>query len=162
MADDPIKIEYDQSDLKQILRSFKAMDDQAISESKRMGFELAQYAVGEIKSSAKTVQEQRIATTGRASKSSKIGEFAFGYQKTAFSGGANTTRNTERQPPYGKGILAGIEFGSSRSPNFRPRTARYKGGGNSGYFINPTLRKIQPEIINKWEQAFTRILRKGD
>lgn len=162
MANDPIKVEYDRTDLKQILRSFKAMDDQAVTESKRMGFELAQYAVGEIKSSAKTIQEQRIATTGRASKSSKIGEFSFGYQKTAFSGGANTSKNTERQPPYGDGILAGVEFGSGRLKNFRPRTARYKNGGNSGYFINPTLRKIQPEIIDKWERAFLRILRKGD
>lgn len=159
---DPIKVEYDQRDLKQILRSFKAMDDQAVDESKRMGFELAQYAVGEIKSAAKTPQEQRIGVTGRTSKLSKIGEFAFGYQKRAFSGGANTTRNTERQPPYGDGILAGVEFGSSRSKNFRPRTAKYKKGGNSGYFINPTLRRIQPEIIDKWEKAFLRILRKGD
>ena len=158
---DSIDIFYDRQQQKQILRSFKAMDDEAVDQSKKMGFELAQYAVGEIRSAAKTPQERRIAETGRAKKSSKIGEFSFGYQKTAFSGGANTTRNTENAPPYGKGILAGVEFGSSRSPNFRPRTARYKNGGNSGYFINPTLRRIQPEIIEKWERAFLEILRKG-
>ena len=160
MADE-ISIFYDKQQQKQILRSFKAMSDEAVDQSKKMGFELAQYAVGEIRSAAKTTQEKRIAETGRAKKSSKIGEFSFGYTKRAFSGGANTSRNTENAPPYGKGILAGVEFGSSRSPNFRPRTARYKGGGNSGYFINPTLRRIQPEIIEKWERAFLEILRKG-
>ena len=160
MADN-ISIFYDKDQTKQILRSFKAMDDEAVAQSKKMGFELAQYALGQIQSKASTLQERRISLTGRSSKSSKIGEFSFGYQKTAFSGGANTSRNTESAPPYGKGILAGIEFGSSRKRNFRPRTARYRGGGNTGYWINPTLRSIQPELIDKWERSFTEILKKG-
>lgn len=159
---DGIKVEYDVQDQRQILRAFKAMSDEAVQQSKKMGFELAQYALGEIQGASLNIQEKRIAETGRASKSSKIGEFSFGYTRRAFSGGANTTRNTERQPPYGNGILAGVEFGSSRNKNFRPRTARFKGGGNSGYWINPTLRKIQPEIIDKWERSFLKILREGD
>jgi hypothetical protein len=158
---DNISIFYDKDQTKQILRSFKAMDDEAVKQSKKMGFELAQYALGKIQAKASTLQERRISLTGRASKSSKIGEFSFGYQRTAFSGGANTSRNIESAPPYGKGILAGVEFGSSTERKFRPRTARYKGGGNSGYWINPTLRSIQPELIDKWERAFTEILKKG-
>ena len=160
MADN-ISIFYDKDQTKQILRSFKAMDDEAVKQSKKMGFELAQYALGKIQGKASTLQERRISLTGRASKSSKIGEFSFGYQRTAFSGGANTSRNIESAPPYGKGILAGVEFGSSTERKFRPRTARYRNGGNSGYWINPTLRSIQPELIDKWERAFTEILKKG-
>lgn len=156
-----VKVEYDKQQQRQILKAFKAMSDEAVTESKRMGFELAQYALGQIQGSASNIQERRIAQTGRASKSSKIGEFSFGYQRQAFSGGAYTTRNTESQPPYGKGILAGVEFGSSRNKNFRPRTAKFKGGGNGGYWINPTLRKIQPAIIDKWERSFTKILEEG-
>lgn len=113
MADN-ISIFYDKDQTRQILRAFKAMDDEAVTQSKKMGFELAQYALKQIQGKASTLQERRISLTGRASKSSKIGEFSFGYQKTAFSGGANTSRNTENAPPYGKGILAGVEFGSSR------------------------------------------------
>jgi hypothetical protein len=158
---DNISIFYDKDQTKQILRSFKAMDDEAVKQSKKMGFELAQYALGKIQGKASTLQERRISLTGRASKSSKIGEFSFGYQRTAFSGGANTSRNIESAPPYGKGILAGVEFGSSTERKFRPRTARYRNGGNSGYWINPTLRSIQPELIDKWERAFTEILKKG-
>lgn len=161
MATDNVEVFYSPADLKQITRAFKAMSDQAVAESKSMGFELAQYAVGQIRGAARTTQEQRIAATGRAKKSSKIGEFSFGYQKRAFSGGANTSRNIESGPPYGAGILAGVEFGSSRLNNFRPRTQRMKSGGNKGYFINPTLREIQPELVNKWERSFNDILDKG-
>ena len=160
MADN-ISIFYDKDQTRQILRSFKAMSDEAVSESKKMGYELAQYALGRIQSAASNIQERRIAATGRAVKSSKIGEFSFGYQKSAFSGGAYTTRNAKGDAPYGKGILAGVEFGSGQHSQFRPRTARFKGGGNSGYWINPTLRKMQPELIDKWEKAFDEILKKG-
>lgn len=160
MADE-ISIFYNKEQTRQILRSFKAMSDEAVKQSKQMGFELAQYAVGQIQNRARTPQERRISATGRAKKSSKIGEFMFGYQRTAFSGGANTSRNIESAPPYGNGILAGVEFGSSRSKHFRPRTARFKGGGNSGYWINPTLRDIQPQLIDKWERSFTEILKEG-
>jgi hypothetical protein len=155
-----VEVFYSPADLKQITRAFKAMSDEAVEQSKKMGFELAQYAVGQIQNRARTVQEKRIAATGRAKKSSKIGEFSFGYQRQEFSGGANTSRNIERSAPYGKGILAGVEFGSYRLNNFRPRTPRL-GSGNKGYWINPTLRNIQPELVSKWERSFNDILEKG-
>lgn len=161
MADDKVEVFYSPADLKQITRAFKAMSDEAVDQSKKMGFELASYAVGQIQNRAKTIQEKRIAATGRAKKSSKIGEFSFGYQRKDFSGGANTSRNIERSAPYGNGILAGIEFGSYRLKNFRARTPRMPSGGNQGYFINPTLREIQPEIVKKWEYSFNEILEKG-
>jgi len=172
MADE-ISIFYDKDQLRQIIRSYKAMSDQAVEESKKMGFELAQYALSKIKDAAQTTQEKRIAETGRASKSSKIGEFSFGYAKKAISGGATTEKNlkgTPYQPKgknaskikggwYGNGILAGVEFGSNLYNQFRPRTAQLPGGGNKGYFIYPTLEKEQPKIIKQWEQAFDRILK---
>jgi hypothetical protein len=157
MAD--IKVEYDKSDLRIILKSFKAMDAEATEQGKKLGFELAEYLLGQIRSAAQSVQEQRIASTGRASKSSKIGEFQFGFQKQAFSGGAFTSRNIESSPPYGKGILAGVEFGSNRLANFRARTPKAKNGGNEGYFIFPTLRKNQTELIQRWERGFDKILK---
>jgi hypothetical protein len=155
---EPLKVEYDKADLKIILRSYKAMSEEAVEQSKKLGFELAQYMVGEVRKAAKTPQERRIGETARASKSSKIGEFSFGFQRTAFSGGANTSRNIESAPPYGDGILAGVEFGSNRLPNFRRRTARL-GSGNEGYFIFPTLRKNQKELIDRWERGFEKILK---
>lgn len=159
MADNLVKVEYDKDDIRLVLRAFKAMDKEAEVQAKKVSFELAEYMVGEIRSAAKTPQEKRIAETGRAKKSSKIGEFQFGFQKRAFSGGANTTRNIERSSPYGNGIFAGVEFGSNRLNNFRQRTARAAKGGNEGYFIFPTLRKNQKELIERWERAFEKILK---
>jgi hypothetical protein len=155
---DPLRVEYDKQDIRLILKGLKAMEKEATEQTKKLGFELAEYLVKEVRSAAKTPQETRIAETARASKSSKIGEFSFGFQRTAFSGGANTSRNIESAPPYGDGILAGVEFGSNRLANFRRRTARL-GSGNEGYFIFPTLRKNQKELINRWERAFEKILK---
>jgi hypothetical protein len=153
-----IKVVYDPQQVKQITRAFKAMSDEAVEKSKKVGYELASLMLQRIQSAASNTQEQRIGATGRASKSSKIGEFSFGYQRQAFSGGAFTTKNLKGDAPYGRGILAGVEFGSAKSPQFRPRSPRL-GNGNTGYWIYPTLRKNQPEIIKRWEEAFEDILK---
>ena len=90
---------------------------------------------------------QRVADGARVSKSSKIGEFSYGFASQRFSGGGTTQI-----------LWAGLEFGSNRFKQFPRRTPR-KGRGNSGYFIYPTLRSIQPELIAKWEKAFDNILK---
>lgn len=93
---------------------------------------------------------QRVANGVRVSKSSKIGEFSYGFASQRFSGGGTTQI-----------LWAGLEFGSNRYRQF-PRRTPTKGRGNSGYFIYPTLRKIQPELVRKWEDAFSEILKKWD
>lgn len=142
------KVEYDKADIRQILRSFKAMTDDAIQQSKRVGFELADYAAGKIKNYAvgsRFIATSRVTDNVEISKSSKIGEFAYGYKSQRFfSGGASTLD-----------MVYGLEFGSNRLPQFPPRK-------REGYTIYPTLRKIQPEIIKKWETAFDEILKEFD
>jgi len=154
MAND-VKIAYDKKDLRSILGAFKAMDEQAIDEAKRESSALAEYAAGEIKKTAATrvvsaKAVQRVADGVRISKSSKIGEFSYGFASQRFSGGGTTQK-----------LWAGLEFGSNRFHQFPKRTPN-RGRGNAGYFIYPTLRSIQPELINKWEEAFRRILDKWD
>jgi len=78
--------------------------------------------------------------------------------EVAFSGGAYSSKNVQGRKPYGRGILAGVEFGSDNLPQFRNRTSDLN-GGNSGYFIYPTLRKHQPYLIAQWEEAFDKILK---
>ena len=150
MATEP-KIQYDKSDLRGILKAFKAMDDGAADAAKRESSALAEFAVGAIKETAATrivaaKAVQRVAEGARVSKSSKIGEFSYGFASQRFSGGGTTQI-----------LWAGLEFGSNRFKQFPNRTPR-KGRGNSGYFIYPTLRAIQPELIAKWEKAFSGIL----
>lgn len=142
---EPVKVEYDKQDIRLILKSFKAMSDEAIAKSKSVGYELAELASGKIKSFAvgsRYVASSRVADNVKVSKSSKIGEFAYGFKSQKyFSGGASTLD-----------MVYGLEFGSTRLPQFPARK-------KEGYFIYPTLRKIQPELIKRWESAFDDILK---
>jgi hypothetical protein len=145
-------ITYDKRELRGVIQAFKAMDEQAIQEAKKESTALAQYASEQIKKTAATrsvsgVAARRIAEGVKVSKTSKVGEFSYGFASQRFSGGG-TTQN----------LLYGMEFGSNRFKQFPNRTPT-KGRGNSGYFIYPTLRQIQPELIQKWESAFDRILK---
>jgi hypothetical protein len=153
VASDPIT--YDKRELRSIITAFKAMDAEAVEQAKRESSALAEYAAGEIKQTAVTRQvsgaaARRIADGVKISKTSKVGEFSYGFARQKFSGGGSTLD-----------LLYGREFGSKQYKQFPTRTPR-QGRGNSGYFIYSTLRKIQPELIRKWESAFDRILKEWD
>ena len=153
MANEPIS--YDRRELRSIMAAFKAMDQESIDQAKRQSNALAQFAADQIKIAAGSrmvaaTAVQRVADGVRVSKSSKIGEFSYGFASQRFSGGGTTQI-----------LWAGLEFGSNRYRQF-PRRTPTKGRGNSGYFIYPTLRKIQPELVKKWEDAFSEILKKWD
>jgi hypothetical protein len=146
-----VKVEYNKADLRQILKSFKAMDDEAVDQSKKLSGELAQYAADQIKAAARRNSKYpngsiKVADGVRIAKSSKIGEFKYGFASQKLSGGGNT-----------QDILYGLEFGSRRYKQFPGRSPN-KGRGNAGYFIYPTLRQEQPELIEKWEKGFEKIL----
>jgi hypothetical protein len=149
---------YDKAELRQIIKSFKGMDEAAQEAAKRESGALADYATAQIRSAASGVQQQRIAQGIKVSKTSKIGEFGIGFAAQKFSGGATTQINVNGQSG-GKGILAGVEFGSKRFNRFGERTPRFGERGNQGRFIWPTLRRIQPDIIRKWEDAFAKIVK---
>lgn len=146
---------YDKAELRSIIRAFKAMDDEAIQQAKEASGKLAEYAGDQIKSAARTrrvaaIGVQRVADGLKVSKSSKVGEISIGFRSQKFSGGANTQM-----------LWAGYEFGSNRYKQFPNRTPS-KGRGNAGYFIYPTLARIQPYIVSEWEQSFSKIVRKYD
>jgi hypothetical protein len=142
-------ISYDKADLRRITGAFKAMDDEAIAAAKRESSALAEFAQGKIKekSSTRGIAAQRIADGSRVSKSSKIGELSFGFASQKFSGGGTTQQ-----------LWGGNEFGSNKFKQF-PIWSGSEGRGSKGWFIYPTLREIQPDLIAKWENAFDRILK---
>lgn len=153
MVNEPIT--YDKRELRSIVQAFKAMDDAAVDAAKRESSALAEYAAREVKAYSITRQfgqaaVNRIVEGVKVSKSSKIGELSYGFASQRLSGGG-TTRD----------IWAGYEFGSNRYHQFPKRTPR-RGRGNSGYFIYPALRKIQPELIAKWEEALSKIMKEWD
>ena len=145
-------IAYNKADLRDIYKAFKLMDDQATEEARAQSAALAYFASEEIKSTAATRTKSgkavvKVADGVRISKSSKIGEFSYGFASQKFSGGATTQT-----------LWGGLEFGSNKFKQFPSYSGR-QGRGSRGWFIYPTLRRIQPELINKWEAAFDRILK---
>lgn len=143
---------YDKRELRAIIAAFKAMDEQAVAAAKRESGQLVEFLTAKIKQAASTRNKagtgsRRLADGVRVSKSSKIGEFSYGFASQKFSGGGTT-----------KELWPGLEFGSKRFKQFPSYSGRYKRGGK-GYFIYPTLRENQKEIVQKWEDAFDRILK---
>ena len=149
MAND--KIGLDQTELRKVFAALKAMDEGATEEAKRQSGALAEYARAEVISSSQSLKNNkvssRIAQGSRVKKSSKIGEITYGFASQKFSGGATT-----------KDIWGGTEFGSNKFKQFPVWSGR-EGRGSRGWFIYPTLRRIQPEIVARWTQAFEKILK---
>ena len=145
-------IAYNKSDLRDLYKAFKLMDEQASEEARTQSSALATYASEEIKTAARGRTKsgkvaQRVADGVSISKSSKIGEFRYGFARQKFSGGANTQT-----------LWGGVEFGSNKFKQFPAYSGR-QGRGSRGWFIYPTLRRVQPELINKWQEAFSRIIK---
>jgi hypothetical protein len=143
-------ITYDKSDLRGIVKAFKAMDETAVAQAKGVSNGLATYVQSKIKNAAGSRPNKaasRVADGSRVSKSSKIGEISFGFVSQKFSGGGTTQQ-----------LWGGYEFGSNKFKQF-PVWSGSQGRGSKGYFIYPTLRAEQPHIIAQWEQAFTKILK---
>ena len=149
MASDSIT--YDKAELRAITRSFKAMDEEALKQAKEATSELATYVQGKIKTAASTrtrnLVDNRVADGSKVSKSSKIGEISFGFAGQKLSGGATTQQ-----------IWGGAEFGSNRYKQFPVWSGR-EGRGSRGWFIYPTLRSAQPDIVKKWEESFSKIVK---
>jgi len=143
-------IAYDKSDLRGIIRAFKAMDDRAVAEAKGVSNSLATYVQTKIIATAGSANNQaasRIAQGSRVSKSSKVGELSFGFVSQKFSGGGTTQQ-----------LWGGYEFGSNKFKQF-PKWSGREGRGSRGWFIYPTLRAEQPHIVAQWESAFSKILK---
>jgi hypothetical protein len=144
-------ISYDKAELRAIVRSFKAMDEEALAQAKEATSELATYVQGKIKAAAssrtRNLVDNRIADGSKVSKSSKIGEISFGFAGQKLSGGGTTQQ-----------VWGGYEFGSNKFKQFPVWSGR-EGRGSRGWFIYPTLRSAQPEIIKRWEESFSKIVK---
>jgi hypothetical protein len=142
---------FDKTELRGVFKALKNMDEKATDEAKRVSGALADYARNEVISTASGLSSRavasRIAQGARVKKSSKIGEITYGFAAQKFSGGATT-----------KDIWGGSEFGSNKYKQFPVWSGR-EGRGSKGWFIYPTLRKIQPKIVTEWTEAFSKILK---
>jgi len=147
MAEDVVA--FDKAELRSIIFAFKGMDDEAVTKAKSVSGGLATYLQGKIisKSQGRDKASSRIAEGSRVSKSSKIGEMSFGFASQKFSGGATTQQ-----------LWGGYEFGSNKFKQF-PIWSGREGRGSKGWFIYPTLKAEQPQIIAQWQEAFSQIVK---
>ena len=145
------QVALDQTELRQVFKALKGMTDEAKDEAKRQSGALADFARSEVIQTANSIRSNkvagRIAEGSRVKKSSRIGEITYGFASQKFSGGAST-----------KDIWGGSEFGSNKFKQFPVWSGR-EGRGSKGWFIYPTLRRIQPEIVAKWTNSFDKILK---
>ena len=140
----------DKTQLRAVMKAFKDMDEQAQIEAKNQTGQISDFARTKIIGSAKksfNKADDRIAEGSKVKKSSKIGEITFGYIGQKFSGGGDT-----------KLLWGGFEFGSNKYKQF-PIWSGREGRGSRGWFIYPTLREIQPELLARWTEAFGRVLK---
>lgn len=143
---------YDRRELAQLIKAFKAMDAEATKVAAETGFELSKFVSGEVKSAGYTryinpTAVRRIVDGVSVSKTSKVGQVSYGFARQRFSGGGTTRQ-----------LWPGFEFGSKRFKQFPTYSGRF-GRGGRGWFIFPTLRRLQPELVRKWEDKFADILK---
>ena len=142
-------IAYNRAELRSIKGAFKAMDEESLSEAKRISSTIADTLAKKIFGSASYRERSagavmRVAEGYKVSKSSKIGELSYGFAGQKFSGGATTQM-----------LWGGLEFGSKKWRQFPSRN-------KLGYFIYPTLRAEQSNLVAQWEEGFSKIVGKWD
>jgi hypothetical protein len=142
-------IAYDKAELRAIMKAFKVMDDEAIDSAKEESSALATFVQKNVNDAAaqRGPVASRISLGSVVSKSSKVGEISYGFARQKFSGGGTTQQ-----------LWGGTEFGSNKFKQF-PIWSGREGRGSKGWFIYPTLRKLQPDILKKWEEAFSKIVK---
>lgn len=149
MASDVIG--YNKRDLANLKKAFEVMSDEAKQQAKEVTIQLAKFAQAKIQMSARATSaeaDDRVADGSKVAKESQkgsaTGTISFGYKNQTYSGGATT-----------QSMWAPYEFGSNKFKQFPARRP-------SGYFIYPTLKAIQPSIVDQWEKAFSDITKKWD
>jgi hypothetical protein len=153
---------YDRKDLSQLLKAFKAMDAEATKVAAETGYELSKFTAGKLKAQAlpahlTTKQPEELLMEYQSRAPQRLVSYPTALRVSRFSGGGST-----------RSLWAGFEFGSSiklrkdgkvRRLNQFPTYSGRFGKGSRGWFIYPTLRALQPELVKKWEQKFADILK---
>jgi len=151
MEDDGLSA-FSKKELGRVAKALSLMGDAAVDEARKESNALAQFALKEIKQAAygRQVSQtaiRRIVDGAKISFTSKTGRIDIGFARQKFSGGATTQI-----------LWPGLEFGT-KNPKLGqfPRWSGRYGRGSRGWFIYPTLRAIQPELVKQWIEAIDRI-----
>jgi len=147
-----LEIKINRKDLNALLKTFSKLDKAANNDLKKATKEITKDVVREIKYSAAGAgsiggnprQAEAIATGIRA-LSGREAKIKISGTRPVVSGGGTV-----------EDLLWGGEFGSTYFRQFPARTPKV-GKGNRGYFIFPTLKRLQPKIRKDWIEAVNKI-----
>jgi len=137
--------------LSETLRAFKTLDKEASAAAKAEAQKIADVLAARIRAKAPSDKRYQNLVVSVKSGKDRVPVIRIGGRQTPrVSGGAGPAQ-----------LVIGMEFGADQSgPNgwrFPPRTPRF-GRGNQGYWIFPTARVNQTEIIKMWFDAMDRII----
>jgi hypothetical protein len=137
--------------INETLRAFRTLDKEASKAAKDEATKIAEFLAARIRAKAPSDKRyQNLAVSVKAGRDRvpviRIG----GLANPKVSGGGGPRE-----------LVIGMEFGADQSgPNgwrFPPRTPRL-GRGNAGYWIYPTARANQSEVIKMWFDAMDKII----
>ena len=143
---------FTKRELGKLAKTFQTMGDEAVEESRKVAYDISLLAQSEIKSAGYSRTKankpvRRVVDGASVSRSSKTGRLSYGFANQRLSGGGST-----------RTLLQGLEFGSKKFKQFPTWSGRAPRGGSNGYFIFPTLRKIQPQLTLKYLQAMNKVV----
>jgi len=143
---------YSKRELASLAKTFTVMGDAAVESAQKVSYEIASLAKTEIAQAAGSRSKngegaRRVANGASISRTSKTGRLSYGFDGQRFSGGGST-----------KSLWRGLEFGSRRFKQFPEWSGRY-GKGSRGWFIYPTLRKIQPQLTLMWMKEVNNVIK---
>ncbi len=154
MAKETVSIKVNDVDIRALQRALFKIEKAAKDEIKEDVFNLAKEMVPEFQRSAQTTRQLALRPTVKARKDvTPVIEFG-GAARAGVSGGASYSQ-----------MLFGTEFGASQGflrnggRSFPVRSPR-SGRGNTGYWIFPTAKKLQPLVTRRWYQAVDSVIDK--
>jgi len=155
-------IKPDIKDYRELLKALNLMDKEAQFELKNEVYSISSWVAQGIKQAASghefyPRQAEVVASTIRAARD-RLPTIYIGGSKGRASGGANAGQ-----------LLFGNEFGGNRNAygnltafkngGYRfPRRTDREGRGNKGYWIFPTLKGQQKDILEMWKTATRKVM----
>ena len=142
-----IKVGLEVEGLRDAIKAFNKLDKETQNQVRDAVVKIAQNMANQIASTGKSLRDPRyglLASSVRASRDRVPVVYIGGRVNPKASGGGGPNQ-----------LLFGMEFGAESRRNswrFPPRSEPLR-GGNEGYWIFPTARRQQPEVLEAWQEA---------
>jgi hypothetical protein len=150
-----VTIRVDDKDLRDFLRVMNSMGKEANTELKKEVLKISEMTATALRFSASSKRQKIIANTIKA---------RYDRLPTVSIGGSKKITSYSRNGGTVGDMLYGVEFGAIKGylknggRSFPTRSYPTPSGGNTGWWIFPTLRKMQPEIRRRWYQAVDELI----